>query len=550
MRGNVRYFTLTLLAVLLTAGTVQAQAGATPGAMGIGDPYYPTLGNGGYDVRHYTLDLAVDMQRKTIAATTTIDAVATQNLSRFSLDFTGYSINRLTLGGTPAPYSRRGRKLVITPAHPLPAGAHFTVAVRYSGMPRPLAQTTSLSVGTPTLGWNNYGRGVYIASEPNGAEDWFPANDHPLDKASYTFHITVATPWVAVANGLLQSTVTHGATTTYTWQERFPMASYLAEIAIGHFALRQSVGPHGLPIRSYYPSAVANQGQALFSQVPAMIAYYESILGPYPFEAYGVVMADVDFNWGMENQTLALFSRDLLLFNKDRAQEGIAHELAHQWFGNSVSLKDWRDIWLNEGFATYLSWLWLEHNHSQGLLQHRLRQGYARLREASLIDSLLQQPHLVGLHALHILDQLLAIDGHPMSECEILSNMGGISAGQVTSRRALGFFGVRPGTADAAGIHELALSSAPASPPPSDLFGSGVYNRGALTLYALQHRVGDATFFRILRTYTARYRYANADTTDFIAVANTVSGRNLTPFLREWLYARNVPVLAEVAGPA
>jgi aminopeptidase N len=548
MRGDVRLVCAPLLAALVIGGSVQARGNGMPGAGGIGDPYYPALGNGGYDARHYALDLAVDMAHDRVTATTTIEAVANQDLSRFSLDFTGFTISNLTIDGARVTYSRQGHKLVITPAHALPRGARFTVAVSYGGTPAPLTQRTSLTIGTPTLGWNDFGDGVYVANEPNGAESWFPVDDHPLDKATYSFAISVAKPWVAVANGLLLSTVSHGGSVTYNWRESRPMASYLAQVDIGHLVERQSSGPGGLPIRSFYPANQVTQDATLFARVPAMIGYFDRILGPYPFEAYGVVVAASNFNWAMENQTLSLFSQKVLISNQEGAQEGIAHELAHQWFGDSVSLKDWRDIWLNEGFATYLSWLWLEHIHDTSLLQHRLRQSYARLKEAPLLDTLLRNPRLPGQRVLQVLGELLRLDGSPMPDAQILGNMGGLSVNQLTSARALRLFNLRPGTADAEAIHNLALSSAPASPPPSDLFAASVYNRGALTLYALRQRVGDATFFAILRAYATRYRYANADTADFIAIANMVSGKDLTPLLHAWLYDPRMPTLPELEG--
>jgi aminopeptidase N len=391
------------------------------------------------------------------------------------------------------------------------------------------------------VGWYNDGQQTYVADETSGAEAWYPVNDHPLDKATYTFRITVPKPYMAVANGLPQGTIAHGAGTTYVWQSRFPMASYLAEVAVGRFTLLRSMGPHGLPILTYAPAAVAAPAADRFKQVPQMIAYFESLLGPYPFEAYGAILTDTNFRWALETQTRSLFSQTVLILNPHVAQEGISHELAHQWFGDSVSLKDWRDIWLNEGFATYMSWLWLEHSHDRAYLAGLMRSQYGYLLEAPLVDTLLQHPNLSGPQVLRILRTLFQPGGHPVADAEILRDMGLTSVSQLTSARALGLLGIRPGSPDAQGFHENAHYSAPATPPRNDLFSGSVYNRGAMTLQALRLRVGDSTFFRILRTYATRYRYANANTADFIAVANAVSGKNLTPLFQTWLYANTVP---------
>jgi aminopeptidase N len=515
----------------LAPGATQAQGGPMPGAAAIGDPYYPTLGNGGYDARHYTLDLSVDVRHNRISGAVTIDARSTQDLSRFSLDFVGFRISTVTVDGAPVAYRRAARKLVISPAHPIPDGRRFSVTVAYNGVP------TVITTPSGDGGWHAYGRGSFVTAEPDGAEGWFPVNDHPLDKATYTFRITVPAGYVAVANGLPMGTITHGTTTTYLWRPRYPMASYLAEVAIGRLVGDRTSGPGGLPILSYCPPAIAAQARRVLARVPQMIAFYESILGPYPFEAYGAVMADTDLPYALETQTRMLYSRTVLSYIPDRAQEGIAHELAHQWFGDSVSVKTWRDIWLNEGFATYMSWLWLEHSGARPYLTFIMQQYTRFIVAAPLYAELLEHPTLPGARVLRILRALFQPDGHPVADAEILSAMGLVSVNQLTSARALGLLGVRPGSADARGFEETARSSPPALPPRDDLFAQSVYIRGAMTLQALRLRVGDQTFFRILRRYAARYRYANADTADFIAVANTVSGQNLTTLFQTWLYA-------------
>jgi aminopeptidase N len=520
---------------MLLAGTAQAQGGPRPGATSLGDPYYPSLGNGGYDALHYTLDLAVDVRHNTLAGTASIEAHATQDLSRFSLDFRGFTIAHVTVDDRPAAYSRQGPKLLIVPDTPLRNRARFTVTVAYSGVP-----TLINEPGSPALGWVNYGQGIYVGSEPDGAEGWYPVNDHPLDKATYTFRITVPTPYVAAANGLLQATIPHATTTTYVWQTRYPLASYLATVAIDRFAAQRSTGPAGLPIRNFFPQDVAAAATAIFAQQPAMISFYEGLLGPYPFEAYGAVVAGARFDWALETQTLSLFSRAIV---DHPSQEAIAHELAHQWFGDSVSLKDWRDIWLNEGFATYLSWLWLTRQGGPAALDRQVERWHTLFLEIPEYDALLHGAALPGSRVLGILRTIFRVRGQPRSDAQILRFVGVQSAGALTAAIALRKLGLRPGSGQAHEIDELARSSAPGSPPRDDLFAPSVYYRGALALHALRLGVGDRVFFAILRAYAARYRHANAATADFIGVADRVSGRRLDALLDTWLYARQVPAL-------
>ena len=326
-----------------------------PGSDNLGDPYYPTMGNGGYDVQHYTIDLSVDMMRNFIDGATTLSATATQSLSSFNLDFHALKISSITVNDAPAQFSRSGDELTITPSTPISNGSDFTVVVTYSGVPDP--QKDASSPGDP-VGWIQDEAGVFIISQPSGSMNWYPVNNSPQDKATYTFRITVTKPYLVAANGLLTAQTDNGDTQTFTWESSHLMASYLASVNIGRYEVVTETGPNGLPIRNYFPVGTSARLTPRFSTVGDMITFFSDIYGPYPFESYGVIVVPEDLETAMENQTLSLFGTDMT------DEITVVHELAHQWFGDSVSVKTWDDIWLNEGFATYSEALWI--GHSQG----------------------------------------------------------------------------------------------------------------------------------------------------------------------------------------
>lgn len=332
-----------------TATRLPADAAAA--LAGLGDPLYPQLGNAGYDVQHYTIDLDVDVASNTISGSTTIAAQATQDLAAFHLDFSGLEVQDVSVDQVPAGFVRAGSELIITPATGLPAGLPFTVAVDYAGTPQPIRDP---SVPFIPLGWLRQPDGLFVVSEPSGAMSWYPVNNHPSDKATYTFRITVPKPYQVAANGILTHTTGDGDATTYTWEMADPMASYLATVHIGQYTVQEQTGPRGLVIRNYFPVDTPDAVKAAFAVTPEMVAFMEERIGPYPFDAYGVVLLNEDAGWALETQTLSTFG------GQAADEETIFHELAHQWFGNHVSPATWRDVWLNEGFATYFSLLWAE----------------------------------------------------------------------------------------------------------------------------------------------------------------------------------------------
>jgi aminopeptidase N len=461
--------------IMLCGSLIWAQS---EGSDEIGDDFYPGIGNGGYDVQHYDLDLEVDLSRGSINAVAQIGIIATQDLSAFNLDFNGFTIESVRIDGVEVDYRRAQAELTLIPNELIESEQTFEVTIAYQGIP-PNSQNPTFAEG-----WVQYRRGIYVASEPAGARNWYPVNDHPLDKATYTIKITVPEPYVAASNGLLVDTQDHeNDTRSYVWENFEPTASYLVTVQIAEFEMQSYYTEDGLLIRNFFPVDIAEDAEITFSQTDEMIAYFETVFGPYPFEVYGAVVVNTSLSFALETQTLSMFGRDIVVEQSGRRtgnQGIIAHELTHQWFGNSISPATWRDIWLNEGFATYGELLWVEHTLGVSDRDEMISNWYASLNTPDFIQSPIAAP------------------------------------------------GLPPG-------NEI-----------YNLFNASVYLRGALTLHALRLNVGDAAFFRILRTYAARYAYGNATTEDFIQVAQEISGMNLQSFFQGWLYEKKLPPIPQM----
>ncbi len=333
--------------VLVLAGTAGAVT-FTPGSAGLGDPYFPNAGNGGYDVSHYSLTLGYEPAQNRLTGTAVITATATQDLSRFNLDLRGFSISRLLVNGAPASHARAlEHELVITPSAGLRAGRAFTVTIDYAGTPAVVTDPDG-----SIEGWVPTPDGAFIVGEPQGSPAWYPVNDNPRDKARYDFSVTVPAGLTVMANGVLVSNQTTAGRTTWVWRETDPMAPYLSTATLGRFDLTISkVGniPSYVAIDPTLPSG------NVFRKLPEIVQFYESIYGPYPFNAVGsIVDSAKEVGYSLETQTKPVYDRmpDELT---------VAHELSHMWYGDSVTLSQWPDIWLHEGFATWSEWIWSEH---------------------------------------------------------------------------------------------------------------------------------------------------------------------------------------------
>ncbi|MEU9864172.1 M1 family metallopeptidase [Streptomyces sp. NPDC047971] len=322
----------------------------TPGAAGLRDPYFPKLGNGGYDVTHYALDLVYDPKSGRLDGTAMITARATQDLSAFNLDLDGLTVDSATVDGDRASVNRAGNELTLRPREDIDRGGVFRTTVVYSGRPATITDADGSQEG-----WLPTADGALALGEPVGSMAWFPGNHHPSDKATYDITLTVPQGTQAISNGVRTSERTANGRTTSVWHSAEPMASYLATVAVGKFRTQVSATPSGLPVLTAADPTVAAKSAPLLARIPELLAWQEENFGPYPFSSTGAIVERTgDAGYALETQTRPVFPQDSL------TAEILVHELAHQWFGNSVTPATWKDMWLNEGFAVYAEWLYAE----------------------------------------------------------------------------------------------------------------------------------------------------------------------------------------------
>lgn len=366
---KARPYLLVLTLVLVAAGIVVAQlpgdepnatrsapgASTTPpvvgavGGDGAGDAYYPQDGNTGYDVSGYDVSITYDPATRRLDGVAKITATATADLTRFNLDLYALAVDGVDVGGQQAEHRQEGdHELVITPASPLVGGERFTTTVRYGGEPT-VFQDRALG----RSGWQiSATGGAFAAGEPHSATTWFPANDTPRDKATFTLTARVPEGWSVISNGVEDGSTTEGGWTSFRWVAAQPMATYLTTIAIDRWTVERSTLPDGTPVVDAYAPG-AQDGRRHQERLPEVLAFLAEEFGPYPFESAGGIYLADDIGFSLETQTRPIYAAWADL-------DTVVHENAHQWFGDSVSLENWADICLNECFASYAQWLWDE----------------------------------------------------------------------------------------------------------------------------------------------------------------------------------------------
>jgi aminopeptidase N len=346
--------TLCACAALLLP-SVAAATDFTPGAPGAGDPMYPLAGNGGYDVAHYALKLAFEPDGNHLAGRVTVRATATQDLSRFDLDLRAFTVRRVLVDGVESTFTRDGQELIITPVAGIPDGKVFEVVVRYAGVPEVVVEPNG-----DVEGWVPTNDGACVVGEPQGAPGWYPVDDDPEDKATYDFAVTVPKGLTVMANGVLLSHKTADGKTTWRWRETDPMSSYLATATIGRFDLSE-YAIDGIP--TYVAVDPQCPKGKVLDKLPGIVRFFVDLYGEYPFNAAGAIVDNAkSVGYALETQTKPVFDHM-------PDEWTLVHETAHMWYGDSVTLKDWPDIWLNEGFATFSNWIWSERQGNQSAHQ-------------------------------------------------------------------------------------------------------------------------------------------------------------------------------------
>lgn len=458
------------------APDAEGQLDPVVGADGIGDRLYPTLGSGGFDVERYRFDIEVSAAGE-VRGTAGIAIVPTDDLSGFSLDLSGLTATSVAVDGVQAEFAQQDRELEIIAPEVLVMGASAQVVVDYFGVP----QAVAAGAVPFAPGWQTGDDVFYLFSQPDGASSLFPVNDHPRDRADVELSVTVPSGWSAISGGVVTSESSTESAETVVW-EMTEVAPYLIPLAIGRFDLVSEEAIDGVTYDVWVSEDLVGRVELEpFGRQAEIVAFFEERFGPYPFDRAGALIVDDDFPAALETQTIPTYTAT----SAGWGEVVIAHELAHQWFGDAIALEQWDDIWLNEGFATFAHWLWIEESFGEAAYVREVRSAYETFSGLDLVER--------GVEASRAVER--ALDAFPP----------------------------------------------PDAPAASDLFNPSVYERGALTLVALRDEVGDEALFEFFATYTSRFSGKTVTTESFLDLVAVELGEDVEALVRAWVQDDLVP---------
>jgi aminopeptidase N len=558
-------------------GISVALAIGVPGSSSLNDPLYPWMGNGGYDAQHYTIDLSVPADHKTIKGMSVMEAIATEDLSSFNLDLGTPEVKKVLVNGVRASFKHEDPELTITPATAITKGSSFRVQVVYVGTPGSEAQPNI--IGDPS--WVTTPSGVYFLSQPTALKDIAAVNDSAADKATFSFRLTAPQNEQAIANGIFlkrQDNKDGTATSYYRISEQ--TTSYMPTLAFGQYKRVDGGTVDGVHIRHYLAPNTDPNYQPVLAKTADMIRFFSERLGAYPFREYGIITHDVKAGFALENQTLSSFPG---IFDglegappkvvTDTLEEIYAHELAHQWFGALVSYQDHSQTFIHEGFAQFFGHFWVEHSTGTKLADI-IRDEYPYMLYAK--DGgyfAFSKDELVGLLKQDLrIDPSFKFDSKQVGQALdlIFSNAipsalrskmlekasAGLTITQLADEIAqLPFTKITVTRRINREVRRLAdpkLETVKPIPAPGKIikgdnpFNGIVYVRGSAALYALYLKVGDKTFFQTLRTYLEQHRFGLATNEDFLKAVNEVSGAEARALFERWLFDDVVPDFPEL----
>lgn len=371
--GGLRWLMAGLVA--LTAGSAAAQLTPLRGAPGLNDPVYPLAGNGGYTVDRYDVALAWNPETGVVDGDTTVHMTVLEPLAAFNLDYSGPEIATVTVAGRQATWSREDHELKIDVpvSGGLRIGEAVDVRVVYRGVP---ATLTHPVLGE--IGWLPLDDGAVTASMPDATRAWMPVNGHPSDKAIFAFRLSVPEPYVAVAPGRPGEVEERNGSRTFAFETVEPIRPDAAFVAFGRLHPLEQEGPGaaGTRLQVWVDDAVTPEQEARLANLGSLIDDEEADFGPFPFEETAVVAIAAGAPASLSAQPwLALTPATL----EDPPR--LAHQLALQWWGGSVTPETWGDIWLQEGLATYAEVLWVEAEEGREAALALLEQWDTTLRQ-------------------------------------------------------------------------------------------------------------------------------------------------------------------------